>query len=82
MIWNDLDISISAIHRDFRRYFGRTFDRTKAKPPSTFVLGGFKGEPGDYLLSHGYPHYHRRGVVSRSCSGWEGVVPTRYGHQA
>ncbi|WP_212745681.1 hypothetical protein, partial [Burkholderia sp. 4M9327F10] len=20
----------------------------------------------------GNPHYHRRGVVSRSCSGWEG----------
>jgi hypothetical protein len=30
----------------------------------------------------GNPHYHRREVVSRSCSGWEGVVPTRYGHQA
>ena len=41
-----------------------------------------KGEPDDYLLSHGSPHYHWRGVVSRSCSGWEGVVPTRYGHQA
>ena len=38
--------------------------------------------PDDDLLSHGNPHYHRRGVVSRSCSGWEGVVPTRYGHQA
>src|SRR6185295_11254725 len=22
----------------------------------------------------GYPQYHRRGVVSRSCSGWEGVA--------
>lgn len=30
----------------------------------------------------GSPHYHRREVVSRSCSGWEGVVPTCYGHQA
>ena len=39
-------------------------------------------EPDDYLLSHGNPHYHRRRVVSRSCSGWEGVGPTRYGHQA
>ena len=29
----------------------------------------------------GNPHYHRRGVVSLSCSGWEGVVPTRYGRQ-
>src|SRR5207253_6727197 len=80
---NDLAISIAAIRRHFRCcYFRRYFDRPKAKPPSTVVLGGFKGEPGDYLLSHGYPHYHRRGVVSRSCSGWEGVVPTRYGHQA
>jgi hypothetical protein len=26
-------------------------------------------------------HYHRRWHVSRSCSGWEGVVPRRYGRQ-
>ena len=30
----------------------------------------------------GNPHYHRRAVVSRSCSGWEGVGPTGYGRQA
>jgi hypothetical protein len=30
----------------------------------------------------GNPHYHRRGAVSRSCSGWEGVGPARCGHQA
>src|SRR5258706_10486641 len=30
----------------------------------------------------GNPHYHRRRVVSPSCSGWEGVGPTRYGCQA
>src|SRR2546429_4501415 len=30
-------------------------------------------------LSQGNPHYHRRKVVSLSCSGWEGVVPTCYG---
>ena len=29
----------------------------------------------------GNPHYHRRGAVSLSCSGWEGVGPTRYGRQ-
>ena len=29
----------------------------------------------------GDPHYHRRYVVSRSCSGWEGVGPTRYDRQ-
>src|ERR1700674_5287469 len=29
----------------------------------------------------GYPHYHRRCLVSRSCSGWEGVGPRRYGRQ-
>jgi hypothetical protein len=33
-----------------------------------------------YFLT-GSPQYHRRGPVSRSCSGWEGVVPGRYGHQ-
>ena len=26
-------------------------------------------------------HYHRRKAVSRSCSGWEGVVPARYVRQ-
>ena len=30
----------------------------------------------------GNPHYHRRATVSRSCSGWEGVVPAGYGRQA
>src|ERR1700687_4152439 len=34
-----------------------------------------------YFLT-GNPQYHRRDVVSRSCSGWEGVGPTRYGRQA
>ncbi len=29
----------------------------------------------------GNPHYHWRGVVSLSCSRWEGVGPTRYGRQ-
>ena len=29
----------------------------------------------------GNPYYHRRGSVSRSCSGWEGVVPNRFGRQ-
>ncbi len=51
-------------------------------PPFRGGVSGLAGEPDDYLLSHGNPHYHRRGVVSRSCSGWEGVGPTRYGHQA
>ncbi len=58
------------------------FGGVKANTPARVELGCFEGEPGDDLLSHGNPHYHRRGVVSRSCSGWEGVVPTRYGHQA
>ena len=29
----------------------------------------------------GNPHYHRRYLVSRSCSGWEGVVPRHYGRR-
>ncbi len=32
-------------------------------------------------FSHTDVHYHRREVVSLSCSGWEGVGPTRYGRQ-
>src|SRR5450830_1686653 len=39
-------------------------------------------KPDNILLSHWLQHYHRRKVVSRSCSGWEGVGPTCYGHQA
>ena len=59
---------------------------TRACSPSE--IGGeaaaviLKGEPCGDLLSHGLPHYHRRGLVSRSCSGWEGVVPRRYGRKA
>ena len=45
-------------------------------------LGIRNGEPCGDLLSHGLPHYHRRSLVSRSCSGWEGVVPRRYGRKA
>ena len=41
-----------------------------------------EGEPCGDLLSHGLPHYHRRSLVSRSCSGWEGVGPRRYGRKA
>ena len=38
--------------------------------------------PDDDLLSRAAAHYHRRAAVSRSCSGWEGVVPAGYGRQA
>ena len=30
----------------------------------------------------GNPYYHRRAAVSRSCSGWEGVVPAGCSRQA
>ena len=40
-------------------------------------------EPDDDLLSHEETsHYHRRGAVSLLSSGWDQVVPTRYGRQA
>ena len=54
----------------------------KQKPPHLSTRGFSHKKPDDDLLSHWLQHYHRRKVVSRSCSGWEGVVPTRYGHQA
>jgi hypothetical protein len=56
--------------------------RTKTKRPQQLAGGVRNNKPDDDLLSHWLQHYHRRGVVSRSCSGWEGVVPTRYCHQA
>ena len=39
-------------------------------------------KPDDDLLSHGEtPHYHRRRAVSLLSSGWDQVVPARYGRQ-
>ena len=43
--------------------------------------GGLMGKSDDDLLSRTCVHYHWRGLVSRSCSGWEGVVPRRYVRQ-
>src|SRR5882724_1685826 len=42
----------------------------------------FMGRLAVTYFRAGNPHYHRRRVVSPSCSGWEGVGPTRYGRQA
>ena len=60
------------------------FARAKAHTPASGADGGGCGVRSLTItyFHTGNPHYHRRGVVSRSCSGWEGVVPTRYGHQA
>ena len=55
---------------------------TKAKSPALwpgFVLDGCLTMT---YFRAGAPHYHRRAAVSRSCSGWEGVVPAGYGRQA
>src|SRR5438105_14505268 len=56
--------------------------RHKCKRPTTGVVGRltYRALAMTYFLT-GNPQYHRRGVVSRSCSGWEGVGPTRYGRQ-
>ena len=67
---------------DGKRIGATRFGRRQCKNHRLLGGGFWLREPDDYLLSHGNPHYHRRRVVSRSCSGWEGVGPTRYGHQA
>src|SRR4029077_20779912 len=54
--------------------------RAKAQPDG----GGLLRE-GCLTMTYfrmGNPHSHRRAAVSRSCSGWEGVVPAGYGRQA
>ena len=63
----------------------RGFFRRRKRRNPTFSGWGFCLLRRSLTITYfhtGNPHYHRRGVVSRSCSGWEGVGPTRYGHQA
>ena len=62
--------------------YSRSQSNPQIKNPQAFTWGFFIcKESDDDLLSHTYVHYHRRKVVSLSCSGWEGVGPTRYGRQ-
>ena len=62
-------------------HYSTAFNTLKKKALAQLALfPNYK--PDDNLLSHWLQHYHRRIVVSRSCSRWEGVVPTCYGHQA
>ncbi len=62
----------------FRKNSGHP--ESKKSPVSCFQDTGRK--PGDDLLSHNLEmHYHRLCSVSLPCSGWERVVPPRYGHQ-
>ncbi|MDN7585289.1 hypothetical protein QZM51_39290, partial [Burkholderia orbicola] len=62
------------IWRAYRYASPYAFSATEMQKPPPCRAGVFGlREPDDYLLSHGNPHYHRRRVVSRSCSGWEGV---------
>ena len=56
----------------------RVFDKKTRTPYGFFLKGGCL----TMSYFHGREaHYHRRKSVSRSCSGWEGVVPLRYGRQ-
>jgi hypothetical protein len=54
----------------------------KQEPPADCAEGGCWGGSLTMTYFHARAgHYHRRWHVSRSCSGWEGVVPRRYGRQ-
>ena len=51
-------------------------------PCRVITAGGFgRGSLTMTYFITGNPQYHRRIFVSRSCSGWEGVGPKRYGRQ-
>ena len=67
------------LRRKRNGYKGRTHIKQNAHP----VKGGrlLYEAPGDDLLLHACAHYHRRGCVSLPSSGWDRVVPQRYGHQ-
>jgi hypothetical protein len=58
---------------------GSAVSAAKQKSPVLFRGRAFSFEDwrGGNLLSRAQTaHYHRRKLVSRSCSGWEGVVPS------
>src|SRR3954466_5053868 len=69
-------------YRTTRGNDGARPGRHKCKRPTSDEVGrlSYGALAMTYFLT-GNPQYHRRGVVSRSCSGWEGVGPTRYGRQ-
>ena len=65
----------------------RTESRSSIRTASKRKPGSRPGFLFDGCLTMTYfrmgnPHYHRRATVSRSCSGWEGVVPAGYDRQA
>src|SRR5258706_16159211 len=77
---------LKALLRIHNRHFkGRKMEKKMqdiAKKSPTFLGGrAFDDWSGGDLLSHANAHYHRRKPVSRSCSGWEGVVPGCYSRQ-
>ena len=51
------------------------------KPLTAMPEGVLRGSLALTYFRERLTHYHWRGLVSRSCSGREGVVPRRYGHQ-
>src|SRR3954451_21317655 len=69
-------------YRTTRGNDGARPGRHKCKRPTSDEVGrwSYGALAMTYFLT-GNPQYHRRNVVSRSCSGWEGVGPTRYGRQ-
>ena len=61
-----------------RKHATKDIDKKKPVQSTGFFMNRVSD---DVLLSRARAHYHRRKSVSRSCSGWEGVVPLRYGRQ-
>jgi hypothetical protein len=70
----EVDGAWCALHAD-------QFIRQKENPRSA-SCGGFRIKPLAVTYScMGEPHYHRRMRVSLLSSGWDQVVPRRYGRQ-
>ena len=75
------DIPAPRIEMAFRSFCVVLSVFPNRNPLKLCASGGLMGESDDDLLSRTGVHYHWRGLVSRSCSGWEGVVPRRYVRQ-
>ena len=74
-----IDCSLRRQRESALRARNRSKERRRGKRETPPEGGVSDGSQTATCFRREEPHYHRRGGVSRSCSGWEGVVPPRHG---
>ena len=74
--------AVACFGRYWEVFCGGVFAGKRKRPLPVLVEGAGMGSLAVTYFRTREVHYHRRNFVSRSCSGWEGVGPKRYGRQA